>query len=192
MSRQQVRDWIVGGTQVDSTGNPIATTAKTTTWSTGPTNFTALAPGANINYLAVLVAAAVATSTPQVGRMRLDEIRGRIRITPDSGAIGKNAFSVLIYVSDINIATGLFNVRNGLAPADVSRDDLLYCDAQAVDLATAGNVTAPTYVEFLIDVRLNVLIGGGQALMVSVNADAANATTCQLNTAFRTKAGPIA
>jgi len=185
-----IEDWKVGGSAVDATGAVIGGASPTgpATWLMGAGSATILATGVPITFQAVALIAAPNTSTPTLGRMRLDDIKGSIFLgAPASATVIRAA--VGIYVSEYNSNTGKWDVRDPLNTADGSRDDYFYLEGQMFDLPATGTSTAPTIIKFDLRLSERVVIGGGQALHVTVSAVGANIS---LNSAFRTLVGPVA
>jgi len=131
--RQGSVDWIVAGASVDSTGASETTTNILTSWNAGlpnPATAGLVASGDFVTTQAVLVQPTPMTSTPTVGRLRLDRIKGTIDVVPSTSASSPDIFSVFVamYVAHLNNTTTKWEVRNPLTIADVARDDYLYLE----------------------------------------------------------------
>lgn len=190
-NNRNIRDWLVGGDTVDSTGAPQAIGAATTTWSSGTTNSTALAAGASMGYLAAQILPSPSSSTPTVGKLRVNAIKGRIDATPSaSSGVGQLSVAVGIFVAELNNTTTLWSMRNVSSPSDAARDDYLYLDMQTICTSATGQ-SGMSRLEFLLTLSSPVVLGGGQALMVAI-ALPPGGIGAFINSAFRVSVGPVA
>lgn len=186
-----VTDWIVSSASVDSTGAPI-TSGGLTSWNGQKT----IASG-SITSQAVVVQPTPAASTPSVGRLRVDQIRGRILVTLDPSDVVSSlgGVAVGIYVSDLNNTTTLWNVRDLSVPADACRDDYLYLEGKVWAQAPSTPSSPVELVCFDLSISQPVVIGGGQALHVTVSLTGGSKLVPQLTDIFaffRTRVGPVA
>jgi hypothetical protein len=194
----RVRDWIVGGSAINSSGGVIA--SPPTTWTNGSGAAFNLINGGAFSYQAVVIQPAPASGTPGIGRLRIDQIKGRLMFAKANGAsvftAGGAMIAVGIYVSEVNQTTTNWHVRNPLVPADVCRDDYLFLEAHFMDIPPLGN-NLGSVTGFLPEINLSidrpVVIGGGQALHVTVSCSSSDSDTYLLvMSAFRSKVGPVA
>ncbi len=188
-------DWITSSASVDNNGSPLAA-GRLVSW--GPTPAPGpLAAGANYNYQAIVIQPTPMASTPTVGRMRVDEIRGSLFITNGDAVSAPFDFAVGIYVSDLNNTTTLWNVRNVADVTEASRDDYLFLEGKQAVLPAAGtDTTTAMAIEFVLHLSQPVILGGGQSLMVSLcqagNPKAISRQAINVSAYFRTRVGPVA
>jgi hypothetical protein len=191
-----MKDWLIGGTAVLATGAvDMATPAtKCTTWSNGSTPYP-LAGGGAVGFLGAWVQPTVANTTPGIGHMMIDRIQGHIHVTPNvsGGAVSTLLCAAVgIFFSKLNITTSIWDFRNLLVPADVTRDDFYFLEYKEMLTAggttSANQITSDNTLHFDLNVPINTPIGAGEGVMVVV-ATLASAT---VSTAFRTLIGPVA
>jgi len=182
--RSNVFDWVVGGRGVDNTGSPVA--AIPTFGGSFVVN-----AGNNGTYQAVVVIPTPASTTPNVGRLRIDEIHGRVCVS-GAGAAGKYGVAVGIYVSDVNNTTTLWNVRQCTLGADAARDDYLFLEGKWFQVDAGSTMENQPWICFDLKIPGPVVIGGGQALHVTVANDTASANLIVVGAYFRTRVGPVA
>jgi hypothetical protein len=194
--RPNVTNYVVGGTSVDNTGGVIGGSSPTgpSTWGTGTPSAAAsfvLSSGANFAYQAYVIQPAVASSTPTLGRAKIDEIHGNICV---AGFVnpGRVSVSVCIYVSELNSNSGKWDVRDPMTATDAARDDYFYLESQTMEVFSIG--LASSFSLFRFDLRLAnpLVIGGGQAVHVGVSYVNSAGGACNICSAFRTRVGPIA
>jgi hypothetical protein len=190
--RPNVTDWKVGGSATDNTGAVIGGASPTgpTTWSSG-TNDYVLTANNQISYQAVVLVAAPNTSTPLIGRMKLDEVSGMICVSSPIAA-GRQTVAVGIYVSEFNSNTNKWDVRDPLNPSDASRDDYFYLEASEMQLPAAGAATGNAGFCFDLKLANPIIIGGGQALHVTVSYQTDSGVSVRISSMFRTRCGPVA
>jgi hypothetical protein len=192
-------DWIASNASVDATGAPQSGGAISSSW--GQTSATTVASGSVVTFQAVVINPTPMASTPTVGRLRIDEIRGRICVSNGDASPGQFYTAVAIYVSDINNTTTLWNVRNPLVLAESTRDDYLFLEGKTwtgnvADTSSAITATQKEDVCFELHLSQPVVIGGGQALHVAVACASNTKLEGGLNTLvtayFRSRVGPVA
>lgn len=178
-------DWITSTAATNAAGAPIVQTS----WG-GAINLT----NDSIVFQSCLIQPAPASSTPSIGRLRVDEIRGRICVKGAITGTGDSYFAAVgIYVSELNNTTTLWNVRNLLTASDAARDDYLYLEGKSF-LATNLATATPAVVEdicFELNLSQPVIIGGGQAVHVQV-AVSSISQAATVSSFFRTRVGPVA
>jgi hypothetical protein len=153
-----------------------------------------LGAAGGVTFQAAKITPAPATSTPNIGRFRINEVKGSIYIVPSASApAGTYSVGVAIYVADINNTTTVWEVRNPTVPADCSRDDYLFLEEISFDLPAAGtDVAIARGIEFKLSISQPVMIGGGQALHVAVYNHAGSVGAVQVAPAFRTRINTVA
>jgi len=187
----RVTNWIVGGTAVNSSGTVIS--SPPTTWTPNSSGLV-LAPGSGFNFQAVVIQPVPASGTPSIGRLKIDEVRGCLSFGGNTSS-GTCFVGVAIYISDINATTSAWNVRNPTVAADAARDDYLFLKMIGLDLtayAAGGQLENRIMAELELSISSPVLIGGGQALNVGVYSAGSSQVSLQVNSAFRTRVGPVA
>jgi hypothetical protein len=190
--RPNVTNWTVGGSSVDQTGGVITgPPGPYPSWQTSGTTVPVATNGSPISYQAVVIVAAPNTSTPLIGRMKIDEIKGTVTVLSPANA-GRVSVGVAIYVSEFNSNTGKWDVRDPLNTSDAARDDYFFFEAQMADMPAAGTATAPAAMCFHLKLANSLIIGGGQALHVTVSYLNSAAGNALLLAAFRTRVGPVA
>jgi hypothetical protein len=197
--RPNVTNWGVGGSATDGTGSVIGGTATPTgpaTWQNGTTAFPLLS-GQQVSYQAVVVVPAANLGTPGIGRLKIDEIKGRIYCTPTQSHTTppRVTVGVGIYVSEYTISTTKWSVHDPLVTADAAVDDYFFLEVQEKIMPCLGalNVTADSWMYFDLHLANPLIIGGGQALHVTVSViTAAGGFGVNVASAFRTRTGPVA
>jgi len=185
---RNVTDWVVGGRIVDSTGSPIATRPS---W--GPAGAFTLPAGGSGSYQGVVIIPTPSSGTPGVGRLRIDEVHGRVCVSAQgAGSSGIAHVAVGMYVSDVNNTTTLWNVRAVTTAADCARDDYLYLEGKSFTCGATDSVPDQPNICFDLKLPFPVVIGGGQALHVTISNDAASTLTCIVTAYFRSRVGPVA
>jgi len=179
-----VTDWLVGGANTDNTGAPLTTVS--TFDKTGLT----IVSGTPMTFQAVVIQPTPATSTPGVGRINCVEVKGSVFITNWTTS-GFARIAVGIYVSELNSSTTKWDVRDPLTAADAARDDYFFLHGRVYEIsAEAGQTASCLAVEIPLSLPENVVLGGGQALHVTVSMVGPSAAT--VIGFFRTRIGPIA
>jgi hypothetical protein len=181
-------DWITSTNGVDITGAPLTLNG----WG----GVKALSNTTMVGSQAVLIQPAPASSTPSIGRLRIDEIRGRISF--DCNSVGGSFMSYVgIWVSDLNVTTTLWNMRQLQNGNEACRDDYLMLESLCWDApnpSTALNADVLEMPSIELRIPQSVVIGGGQCLMVGVQTFAVlnpSATTSAYFN-YRTRVGPVA
>jgi hypothetical protein len=186
--RGGIFDWNVGGLSVDPTGAPLGVAGSTSTWNLGTP--AAIAPGAGQTFFGTLIQPAPATSTPGIGRLKIDEIKGRITLAVANSGVFYVACG--IFVSDLNNTTTLWNVRNPTVAADCVRDDYIFLEGKSFQAAVPAAGSDLCEIGFDFDIKCNVIIGGGQALAIAIYNATGSAASVGVTTAFRVIVGPVA
>lgn len=181
--RGGLSDWITSVIGLDSAG------AETTT-NVGSWDATMIVASASaFTVLATIVRAAPASSTPLVGRLRVEEIRGSIFVRSDNLA-GQFRCAVGIYVSDFRDTTN-WAVRNPMT--DPNRDDYLFLEGVAFkDSATATQTSDLREVEVQLRISQPIVIGSGQALAVTIANSSGSTGSIASIAFFRTRIGAVA
>jgi hypothetical protein len=187
---RNVRDFIISGVSLTSTGAPTGTLSA---WG----GLSVLPDGVNVcHYLLVAIIPSPATSTPSIGRLRIDKITGRVSYWVNSAGNPSAGVVVSIYPSELNNTTTLWHVRNPAVPADAARDDYLFLKGGASVGQPETIVTSACEPPSMnIDLSPNMLIGGGQGIILSVaNGFAAPGTSggAYVLPHVRTQVGPAA
>jgi hypothetical protein len=183
-----VRDWIVGSRTCSSTGAPVT---GQTTWS--PSTGLTL----NLqNFVAAEVVPTPMSSTPIIGELRVDEIKGSIFVSNGDTVASAVDLAVGIYVADLNNTTTLYTVRNVANPTEASRNDYLFLEGKRVFLPlAAGQTIMQEAIRFDLHLSQPVVISGGQAVIVSVYQVAGDKEVqlvLNISAYFRTLIGPVA
>jgi len=189
-------DWIASNASVDATGAPQTGSAILPSWG----GAVAVASQGVVTVQAVIVQPTPMASTPTVGRLRIDEIRGRICVANGDSVPGDYFTAVAIYVADLNNTTTLWNVRNPLVLAEASRDDYLFFEGKLWrGPAVAGETSTSEAICFDLKISQPIIIGGGQALHVSIACAGGSSldkggtpVSTEVTTFFRTRVGPVA
>jgi len=183
-------NWIIGGTAVDNAG--LALGGFLGTWSpTAAFPTTGIVNTGSVTYQAVVIPAGINVAAPTVGRVRVDELKGRLLFQPYA-TVANYRVAVAIYISEFTINTSAFDVINPINPADGARDEYFFLEAREFDLCTPLTHTSP-YAEAHMDIKLSepVYVSGGQALHITVaQANNAAAALCCFP-AFRVRVSSI-
>lgn len=177
-------NYIVGPSWVNSAGALVAGDS----WRGGATAMT-LVTGVPQTIQAAALVAAVNTSTPTIGRMKIDEIRGRLSLTGFT-VIGRYQVGVGIYVSQQNSQTPTYDVRDTLIAADAARDDWFMLEMMEFEAPVTGTNTALSFIEIPLRLANALIIGGGQAVHVTISMTGAG--NCKVTPAFRTRVAGVA
>lgn len=192
--RNRIRDWLVGGAACGPTGTPI-TSSTPTTWNSGPIT---VAEGSSITFQVPIVQPTPMSSTPTVGRLKVDRIAGRIFFDTDAETTGQQTqlCAVGIYVSTLNNTTTTWNVRNFSSANDAVRDDYLFLEALIDDFPTLALNSAMFKMSYFdLSISRPVVIGGGEALNITVcnlSSTKTASTTMDVYPFFRALVGPVA
>jgi hypothetical protein len=182
-------DWITSGASTDATGAPLGG-ASIVGWG----GFQTVANNVAVTSQAVVIPPSPAASTPGIGRLRIEELRGQVSFRNFGASADTFDTWVCVYVSDMNFTTTLWNVRNPSVAADVSRDDYLYLQHRGWGACVATATTALDEVmEFELSISQPVVIGGGQALHISViSIGRVNTMNTMVSWNYRARVGPVA
>jgi len=182
--KPNLTNWIVGPSLVTSAG----ALASGSSWLSGATAI-GIATGVPVTIQAAAIVAAPNTSTPTVGRMKIDEVRGRLSFTGFSAA-GRFAVAVAIYVADQLTTTPTWETRDPLNSSFAAEDDYFMLEGMELEVPATTDDTAPG--DFSIPLKLAnpLVIGSGQALHVTVSY--VGPATAKLSSFFRTRVGPVA
>jgi hypothetical protein len=181
--RPNVTDFVVGGSNVDNTGAPL--TSVSTFDKTGLAILTAVP----MTFQAVMIQPVASTSTPGIGRVRIDEIKGRVCLTTFVTA-GPVVAAVGIYVSELNSNLTKWDVRDPLSATDAARDDYFYLEGRAVEIPATADAVSVSELCFDLKLANPLMIGGGQALHVTVSY--VGPASAKVFGFFRTRTGPVA
>jgi len=185
-------NWVVGSQALTSAGQVIggvATPTSLPTWAPALTTASyLLSSGTPITFQAAVIQPGISGNAPTIGRMRIDELKGKILFSPT--AAGYFQFAVGVYVSEFTLNTSAWDVYDPLNSADASRDDWWFLDAKTFFCGAPAGALSPVPMELDISFKSSIVIGGGQALNVTVSM--ISSTTCYANPAFRTRVGPVA
>jgi len=188
--RTGTTDWIVSSASVDATGlsNPGAGLQG---WADSGILITS---GSFVTSQLVVINPVPMSSTPSVGRLRIDEVRGCVHLSSAGGAAACIVqYSVALYVSDLNNTTTLWNVRNPLTPADAARDDYLFLEGgELISVPRAAMTGLFETVRVSISLAQPVIIGGGQALHLVIAGVSSTGTQVGATSFCRTRVGPVA
>lgn len=188
-------NWVVGGTSVSPVGAQSIPPALPFTWTPGQYSGGAastLATGTFLTYQAYTIAAAVAGVTQQIGKARVDEIRGMISISVFGVNSLKVCIGVGIYVSGSSNAA-VWEVLDPLDSADAGRDKWLFLRMVEGTISSQAAPAGPgSALEIPISIPGPVVIGGGQAVHVAVSYRGAAASSVYVTSGFRSRVGPIA
>jgi len=186
MGRSSISDWLVAGTVLSSTGAP--STAQT--WGK---LFNIPDGGGVIHILLAAIIPAPATSTPGIGRLRIHRIEGQIGFRMQSAANFSCDLMCALYRSQLNNTTTLWTVRDPSNPSDASRDDYLYLRGKSA-VGVAQTTSTSNYVpEFDLGVNPNILIGGGEGIVLTLAANAqSGGGSVNIVPFVRTQVGPVA
>jgi len=195
--RPNVVNWTIGGSATDNTGQVI--TSGTPPVPSGPATWTPvgfnLTDSIPLTFQAVTIVAAPNTSTPTIGRMKIDEMKGRICFNNPSLPLAISV-AVCVYVSEFNSSTGKWDVRDPMNVADAARDDYFYLEAMSISQPDTAAQTGNSGYCFDLKLANPLVIGGGQALHVTVSFVTALAgvggETIYCHPAFRTRVGSVA
>jgi len=192
-----VSNWAVGSQALTATGQVVGGLSTPTSIPTFNPSFSGLlsvASGVPFTFQAAVISPGLSGSIPTIGRMRIDEIKGKILV---GSAIPANRWNVTvgIYVSEFTQNTSAWDVYDPGNPADASRDDWWFLEAKCFyfPLDTTTIAAASDNMEMDISVKLNLVLGGGQALNVTVSCISdGGAGVMNVNPCFRTRIGPVA
>jgi hypothetical protein len=187
-------NWVVGSQAVTSTGVVAVGTFPTWSPSSGAPLFN-LASGVPVTYQAVVIAPGISGVVPTVGRVAIDEIKGKVLVSSPGVTSAGFTVAVGIYISEYTIATSAWSVLDPLNSSAAAEDDWFYLEALNFMGPLLGAITndAFTQCEFNLKLSEKIVIGGGQALNVTVSMICTpNTATLYCNPAFRTRIGPVA
>jgi hypothetical protein len=182
-----VWDWVTSSVTFDNTG---AVGAAFNGWGGNAAMIDTLAQSS----MAIMIQPAPASSTPGIGRLRVDEIRGTIHICPTTANVTRYVAWCGIYVTDLNATTTLWNARDPSVAVEACRDDFLFLEAMGfTGTLTAGSdpLVMPSF-----DLKLSqpVVIGGGQGVAVTLIVRAVDiaGANCRAQFNYRARVGPVA
>jgi len=193
-----VTDWVCSSASVDASGTELTAGSSGSFPSWNGIGNLPLASGGGIvitNQIVKIQPTPMA-STPSIGRLRLDEIRGRIYFTTPASGAASSGFQVAvgIYVAHLNVTTTKWEVRNPLNLTDVGRDDYLYLQGKECVMTgfTTPSVVPAEMPYFELSIPNPIIIGGGQAVNVTVAVSSYQSTSIEINAFFRARIGPVA
>jgi len=190
-------NWVVGSQALTSAGQVVGGVGSPTsipTWNPGSqsTNYL-IVGGSPVTFQACVIQPGVSGNTPTVGRVRVDEIKGKILVNPGVLAGGYITVSVGIYVSEFTINTSAWDVSDPSSPVDGSRDDWWFLEARTFGLPLGASLVGVSpMMEIDISFKGPIVLGGGQALNVTVAVTGPGSPGAQCTPAFRTRIGPVA
>jgi len=191
-------DWVVGSQQLTNTGAVVggfATPTAVATWNPGsasaPYVFTSGTPKTFMLCFINPVASGLGGANVQLGRLKVDEVLGRLAISTFSAA-GSYDFAFGIYVSELTGQSSTWSVYDPNSPSDGARDDWYLLQARTITTAADGNYTATYETSIEVSLKESILIGSGQSLNLSVTMAGPSASTCVINPSIRTRVGPVA
>jgi len=189
-------NWTVFSQALTASGQVIggvSTPTSLPTWNpSGAASSYNLVSGSPVTFQGALIQPAVQGNIPTIGRMKIDEIKGKILLATPS-ASGYFSVAVGIYVSEFTQSTSAWDVSDPLVPSDAARDQWFFLEAKNCSLSLGSSIVASGCVEFDLKLSEPVIIGGGQALNVTVSMVASpNTLTVFANPAFRVRTGPVA
>jgi len=195
-SRGRVTNWSVFSQMLTASGQVIGgvtTPTSLPTWNPGSSAASYnLISGSPVTFQAALIQPAVSGNIPTIGRMKIDELRGSL-IFNDPSSNGIFTVAVGIYVSEFTINTSAWDVSDPMNPTDAARDQYFFLKAIAFTYPLTG-ITAAGMVEMDLGLSEPVVLGGGQALNVTVSMIASGGPppTIFCNPCFRVRTGPVA
>jgi hypothetical protein len=178
-NRRGTRNWVVGGSGASNDGTPVSPRPS---WAGSQNVFT----GTCESWSLVHITPAVMTGTPSAGRLRVDRVHGRVSLFSAGGTICAGA--VGLYVAELNATTTKWSVRNPAVEIDAQRDDYVFLEGFAIQFGVNADPSFPT--DILIDLPLNLLIGAGEGLFMTVGCF--GAATISVYPWLRTQIGPTA
>lgn len=184
--RGGIRNWIIGTQSFDTAGAVMGTPFNT--WG-GNGAGNSIAAGGSVSMALAMIQPVAGTSTPALGAMRIDEVRGRLHFSGDSSAVGLVAVCG-IYVAQLNNTSSRWAVRSVHDPLEAQRDDYFWltnisCLFGLVTANFAGQLAH-------LDIQLNtsIVIGAGEALVLTVSN--AGGGSLNMTPHVRTLVGPVA
>jgi len=196
--RGALTNWVVGSQALTSTGQVIGGVTSPTsvpTWNPSGTLTTYnLVSASPITFQPVVIQPAVSGNIPTVGRVRIDQLIGKMLFSTAATTMICSV-AVGIYVSEFTTSTSAWDVSDPLNPADAARDQWFFLEAMNLNVVVTASMTAWSCLEMPLRLSESVVIGGGQALNVTVSmVTSATTTGGQLfaNPAFRVLTGPVA
>jgi hypothetical protein len=190
-----ITNWQVGSQQVDQTGQVVggfATPTSVPTWNPGASAGTyQLTTGAPKTFQVAVINAAVSGAAPTIGRMRVDEIVGRLLFNVPS-VPGFYSIAVGVYVSEFTVNTTAWDVFDPMLPQDGARDDWWLLQAESFQIVTNALAVAGSNANMDIHMDQSITIGGGQAVHLTVSMIGPNASTLFVSPAVRARVGPVA
>jgi hypothetical protein len=188
-------NWVVGSQALTSAGQIVggSTPASVPTWNPGSGNtIYNLVSGTPITFQAVVVQSGVSGQNPTIGRVVIDELKGKILFSIPSTTSSFDV-AVGVYVSEFTINTSAWDVSDPINPSDAARDQWFFLDAKSIQMPVYTASTPYAAAEMDISFRSPIFLGGGQALNVTVSMIAeVNTQTLFCNPAFRTRIRTVA
>jgi len=168
-------DWVIGGTGLNNVGGPIALTG----WNGG---LGTLASGTPQTFILVgePTPASLSTATlapPSVGEVEIAEVAGSLFFTAISGSADKFFLAVAIYVTEFNMPGTNWAVRDPLNPVEAVRDDYLFLRAMTFFMPNQAGGTSEVTQEVRVAIPSPEVIGGGEALVLTMSMVSASAST---------------
>jgi len=194
-----VRNWTVGSQQVDNTGAVVGgftTPTAVSTWNPGAASggaydyTTGIPKTHQLAFINPTVAGLMGANI-QIGRVRIDEISGRLHL---SGATVAGGYDVAfgVYVSELTGQSSKWDVYNPLSPSDSARDDWFLLDSRTYLFPVGGTDASSCETSFGFSLKTNIAIGGGQAIHLSVAFSGPGSSVLTIAPAVRMLIGPVA
>jgi len=176
-------DWIVAEDVCSTAG--VRTAGSNNSW--GDSVQTCVV-GNSFTYQAVDLPQAGTSGVPNTGRLLVSAIHGSIFVIPDTAAdVGIIAGAVGIYLAKENGVGTTWTVRNPANNPDAARDDYLFLRPFAINFQSAiASTPPPGWFEIPITMPLNLLLGAGDALHVTVGCSTNSAEPLYFVPYFRT------
>lgn len=132
---QGMSNWQVGSQALNNSGGVIggvATPTSVPTWDPAIGSATnTIAKNSPITWQAVVITAGVSTSAPTIGRLKIDELKGRVCFSTFSAAT-YYVVAIGVYISEFTINTSAWDVSDPLQPNDGARDQWFFLNAMVV------------------------------------------------------------
>jgi len=180
-------DWIVGGTSCDNSGAP----GTTASW--GGSITLASGQAVTLQLGSIPIAPAAPTSAPPpVGEMEIQAVSGSLFFTNLNPTPAVYTFGIGIYIAKYNVVSGKWDIRQPQQTAEACRDDYEFLRVVQVTLPglvstiPATQTFPPIMVEVPVGLTNPVILGGGEALHLSVDCLGATINTVGTQSGYMT------
>jgi len=184
--RRGTKNWIIVSQSFDTTGSVMGSPVASWAASGSPS----LAAGAAVSLALAMIQPVAGSTTPTLGAMRIDRVKGCISVYDASGSTTTHFVAFGLYVAQLNVTASTWSVRKPGDNLEAQRDDYLDISAWGFAYPPITSNCLGIVPQFEIDLQTNIVIGAGEALVLTVHNP--GGVSLNFNPYVRTLVGPVA